>query len=54
MHLTPLVSVLDNVLARLPFAIAEELDTSAVNKQVQSTNSAAIWKLDGQRLLPAA
>lgn len=52
--LAPLASALHPVLASLPFAIAEELDPSAVDQQVQRTVRTAIRDLDGQGLLPAA
>ena len=45
MHLAPLASALNAMLARLPFAIAEKLDPGAVNEQVQGTF--------GERLLRA-
>lgn len=49
MHLAPLASPLNAVLAGLPLTIAKELDPGAVNKQVQRTIGAAIRDLDGQR-----
>jgi hypothetical protein len=54
MHLTPLATALNAMLARLLLAIAEELDPSTVNEQVQGTFGAAIRDLDGERLLSAA
>jgi len=54
MNLAPLASALDTVFARLPFAIAEELDPGAVHQQVQGAVGTAIWDLDGERLLPTA
>ncbi len=54
MDLAPLASALNAVLARLPLAIAEELDTGAVNQQVQRAIGAAVRDLDGQCLLPPA
>ena len=53
MHLAPLASALDTVLARLPFAIAEELDADAVHQQVQRATGPSIRDLDSQGLLPA-
>ena len=54
MHLAPLASSLRAMLARLPFAIAEELDASAVDQQVQWPIGTSIRNLDGQDLLPPA
>ena len=54
MHLAPLAPALNTVLSGLPFAITEELDAGAVDKQVQWAISAPIRDLDGQRLLPSA
>src|SRR3546814_12431637 len=51
MDLAPLASALRSVLANLPFAIAEELNASAVDQQVERTVGTAIRDLDGQRLL---
>jgi hypothetical protein len=42
MHLAPLASALNTMLARLPFAIAGELDTGAVHKQVQGASGTVI------------
>jgi hypothetical protein len=53
MHLAPLASALRPMLARLPFAIAQELDASAVHEQVQRASGATVRDLDGERLLPA-
>ena len=47
MHLAPLTPTLNAVLARLPFAITEELDASAVQQQTQGAISAPIRDLDG-------
>ena len=52
MHLAPLAPALNTVLAGLPFTVAEELDASAVNQQVQRPIGAPIRDLDGERLLP--
>lgn len=54
MHLAPLATALRAMLARLPFAVAEELDPGAVDQQVQRAICAAIGNLDGQGLLPPA
>ncbi len=54
MHLAPLAPTLNAVLARLPFAIAEELDPGAVHEQVQRAICPAVGNLHGQGLLPAA
>ena len=54
MDLAPSASALNAVLARLPFAIAEELDAGAVHAQVQRAIGATIRDLDGERLLPSA
>jgi len=54
MDLAPLASAPNTVLARLPFAIAEELDPGAVDEQVQGAIGTAIGDLDGERLLPSA
>src|SRR3546814_9548466 len=54
MDLAPLASALRPVLANLPFAIAEELNASAVDQQVERTVGTAIRDLDGQRLLTTA
>jgi len=42
------------MLARLPFAVAEELDPGAVDQQVQRAICAAIGDLHREGLLPAA
>ena len=54
MYLAPLAASLNTVLAGLPFTIAQELDASAVNQQVQWAVGAPIRDLDGQCLLPTA
>lgn len=54
MDLAPLASALHPMLARLPFAITQELDTSAVHEQVERPVGTAIGDLHGQGLLPAA
>lgn len=54
MDLSPLASALNAVLTGLPFAVAEELDPSAVHLQVQWVVDAPIGDLDGERLLSHA
>lgn len=54
MHLAPLTTALNTVLANLPFAVAEELGANAVNQQVQGPFGAPLHDLDGQRLLQLA
>ncbi len=54
MDLAPLAAALNTVLAGLLFTVTEELDPSAVHKQVKRPIDALIWKLEGQRLLPSA
>ena len=54
MHLAPLASTLDTVLAGLPFTVAQELDPGAVHQQIQRPRSATIGDLNLQGLLPAA
>lgn len=54
MDLAPLAPALNTVLARLPFAITEELEPGAVDEQVQGAIGAAIGDLDYERLLPSA
>ena len=49
-----MASALNAVLTRLPFAIAEELNTGAVHEQVQRAIGATVRDLDGERLLPSA
>ena len=52
--LPPLTAALNAMLARLPFAISEELDPGAVHEQVQRPIGAAIRDLHPQGFLPAA
>gem|GEM_PF-1515539 len=54
MDLAPLASPLNAMIAGLPLAIAEELDTGAVHQQVQWPASTAIRDLHLQSLLPSA
>lgn len=50
----PLAAALNAMLAGLLFAIAVELDPSAVHEQVEWAVGTAIWELDTQGFLPAA
>jgi len=45
MYLAPLAAALRPVFARLPFAVAEELDPGTVHEQVQRAIRAAIRDL---------
>ena len=54
MHLAPLSSALNTVLAGQPFNIPEELYAGAVHLHVLGAIGAPIRDLDGQRLLPPA
>ena len=54
MDLAPLASALNAVLAGLPFAITEKLDTGAVDEQVHGAIGMAKRDMDGQRLLSSA
>jgi hypothetical protein len=53
MYFAPLASALNTMLRSLPLAIAEELDASAVHKQVQRFVSTAVENLNCQGLYPA-
>ena len=52
MDLAPLAAALHAVLARLPFAITEELYPGTVHQQVQGAIGAPIRDLDSQSFLP--
>ncbi len=54
MHLAPLAAALNAMHARLPFAIAQELDTGAVDEQVQGAVGSPIGDLHHQGPLASA
>jgi hypothetical protein len=54
MDLSPVAAALNALLARRPFAVAQELNSSAGNQQAQGAIGAAILDLDGHSILPPA
>ena len=54
MHLAPLATTLNTMLAGLPFAVAKKLDAGTVHQQIQRPVGTTIGNLHLEGLLPAA